>query len=322
MSLDKLKNHSEPEAEFPRSISVNLIGDFSVTRGDGTVLRAGDLGGLKTRQIFELLLLRLGSPISKDRLIEVLWGGRAPNGAVATLESYVSMLRRIIQPGHARTGPLRTATGGYLLDAKLVDLDYARFQHLVRSAERCQPADALPRLLTALELCTRPLLGHELTAEWAEEARLGHAAAAQEVRLKAAETASLLGRTTESIRLAQEALSADQLSERAWISMILGLEHAGMAAEGLSAFERCRRVFATHLGCEPGPVLKGAHRRLLHQTAEADPDLSEEVAALLYLGGRLNGTGGSRSLDSGREWTSEIAGRILHNFIQRAHEAS
>src|SRR6187200_2604903 len=99
-------------------ISVRLFGTFEVRR-KGAVLKAADMGGCKPRHILEILLLNLGTPVSKTRLIDLLWGADASDGSVATLESYISGIRRAIQPGQTKTGPLRTANSGYVLDPTL-----------------------------------------------------------------------------------------------------------------------------------------------------------------------------------------------------------
>jgi DNA-binding SARP family transcriptional activator len=157
------------------SISVQLFGPLEIRR-EGTALAATDLGGCKPRHILEILLLNLGVPVAKTRLIEILWGPSASDGAVATLESYVSGIRRAIQPGQTKTGPLRTANSGYLLDPGLVDLDLSRFRGLLHAAGLAAPSDAYGLLVEALELSAEPLLGFELIADWADEARAGHAA--------------------------------------------------------------------------------------------------------------------------------------------------
>ena len=300
------------------SISVQLFGSLEIRR-DGVALTAADLGGCKPRHIFEILLLNLGTPVSKTRLIEILWGPSASDGAVATLESYVSGIRRAIQPGQTKTGPLRTANSGYVLDPQLVDLDLSRFRGLLRAASLAAPADAYPLLLEALELSTAPLLGFELVADWAEEARTRHSAERVAAMIFAAETATFLERHDEAIRWAQAAIRTEPLNERAWTVLVTAYELAGLPVEGLSAYDRCRRLFDRDLACSPGPALQAAHLRLLRQRAEANTELSEVLAALLFLGERLHGAGPQRLAADDR--LHENAGRILDSFLQRVRAA-
>lgn len=279
------------------------------------------MGGCKQRHILEILLLNLGSPVSKSRLIEMLWGSTASAGTVATLESYVSGIRRAIQPGHTKSGPLRTANGGYVLDPELVDLDLSTFRQLVRTAGQAAPEDAYARLTRALEISADPLLGSELGADWADEARTRLAAERVAALIHAAETAALLGKPNEAISWAQQAVRSEPLNERAWTVLVVAYEMSGRPAEGLSAYARCRRIFDLDLGCAPGPGLQAAHLRLLRQRAEANAELSEVLAALLYLGETLSGNRQAKESTTGSRLTRENAGRILDSFLQRARAA-
>ncbi len=307
-----------PEA-FP-SISVQLFGMFEVKRS-GVSLSAADMGGCKPRHILEILLLNLGNPVSKSRLIEILWGSAASVGTVATLESYVSGIRRAIQPGNTKNGPLRTANGGYVLDPELVDLDLSKFRQLIRNAAQASPEEAYPLLTQALDLSAAPLLGSELASDWADEARTRHLAERVAAQILAAETAAVLNRPSESVHLARAAVASDPLNERAWTVLVTAYELAGLPVEGLSAYARCRRIFDRDLGCAPGPALQAAHLRLLRQRAEADVELSEVMAALLYLGEALSGRRQSPGLAAGARLTRENAGRTVDSFLRRARAA-
>ncbi|MET1022392.1 MAG: BTAD domain-containing putative transcriptional regulator [Arthrobacter sp.] len=302
-------------------ITVRLFGAFEVRR-NGAVLTAADMGGCKPRHILEILLLHLGTPVSKARLAELLWGPTPANGAIATLESYVSGIRRAIQPGNTKTGPLRTANSGYVLDPQLVELDLSVFQQLVRAARQAAPAEAHMLAMQALEVASEPLLGFELVAEWAEAARTRHAAEKVAAQILAAETAAFLDRPERTISLAQQAILSEPLNERAWTLLISGYELAGLPAEGLSAYERCRRLFDRDLGCAPGPGLQAAHLRLLRQRAEESAELSEVLAALLCLDERLHGPKHPELAGEESRRLHENAGRVLDAFLQEALAAA
>lgn len=301
-------------------ISVRLFGTFEVRRG-GVTLSAADMGGCKPRHILEILLLNLGTPVSKNRIIDTLWGPAAGQGTVATLESYISGIRRAIQPGNTKNGPLRTANGGYVLDPALVDLDLARFRHLVDEAELASPPDAYEMLTQALELSADPLLGSELASDWADEARAGQQAEKVAAQVKAAEAAASSNRPLDSIQWAGRAVESDPLNERAWTLLVTGYEQLGLPAEGLSAYARCRQVFDRELGCGPGPALQAAHIRLLRQQAEVNSDLSEVMAALVYLGDSLGGQRNTSGPAADQGFTRENAGRIVASFLRRARVA-
>ena len=254
-------------------LQISVFGPLTIRRG-AAELSANDLGGPKPRQVLEILLLSFGSAVSKTRIMDLLWDGKHPAVALPTLESYVSVLRRHLQPGAGRTGALRTVTGGYAMDRSLVDLDLDRFETLTKKANQAAPREALTLLTEALELASAPLLGDELLPAWAEEERALHAARVCLIRVLAAEAALFVGEVNQAIALGYAVVKEDSLNERAWTALILGLERNGEHTEGLRAFDRCRRIMDKELGCAPSPALKEAQARLLtstettHQPAE------------------------------------------------------
>jgi DNA-binding SARP family transcriptional activator/ActR/RegA family two-component response regulator len=251
-------------------LQISVLGPLTVRRGSAE-LSASDLGGPKPRQVLEILLLSFGSAVSKTRIMDLLWDGKHPAAALPTLESYVSVLRRHLQPGTGRTGPLRTVTGGYAIDQSLVDLDLDRFETLTKKAQQATPRAALTLLTEALDVASAPLLGEELLPAWAEEERALHAARVGLARVLAAESALIVGEVTRAIALGSEGTKEDPLNERAWTALILGLEQNGEHTEALRAFDRCRRIMDMELGCAPGPALKEAQARLLATTGTHSP---------------------------------------------------
>ena len=283
------KNHGLPgptrEISTDR-ISAQIFGNLRVRNGS-TVLDAHHLGGPKPRQILEILLLRLGTSVSKATLIELLWGGAAPPEAVAALESHISVLRRHLQPGAGKGGALRTVNGGYLIDREHVDVDLDRFDVLYRQARLARPEEALPLLRRALEIAHSPLFGDELTAAWAVNERAAHQAIVNAATSRAAETALAVGKFHEAVSWSRQALELDAMNERSWTTLVLALEQAGRHADALNAYARCRRIMEHELGCPPGPALRAAHLRVLRASVDTDNGLSDVLAALLSLQNHL-----------------------------------
>lgn len=266
-------------------LSVRILGPLEVRRGD-RILTARELGGPKQRQILEVLLLELGTPVSKDRLVELLWRDRPPAAALQNLESYVSVLRRALQPGAGRSGPLRTANGGYVMDDASVELDAHRFERLTEQARHSSPERAYRLWRQALELAAAPLLENELRSEWVERQRELHAARVLEARAAAAESALGLGLHRDAVAHARTVLEEDSLHERAWTVLVLALERSGRPVEGLQAYDRCRRNLAADLGCAPSAPLQDAYARMLRETAETGTELGQILSALLVLHGK------------------------------------
>ena len=69
-----------------------ILGPLEVL-DDGRTLT---LAGSKPRALLALLLLHPNETLTTDRLIDELWGERAPAGAAKTLQMHVSRLRKAL----------------------------------------------------------------------------------------------------------------------------------------------------------------------------------------------------------------------------------
>ena len=76
------------------------------------------LGGPKQRAVLALLLMEANRPVSKDRLIDAIWGEHAPVSASETLDTYISRLRRLLGPDRLARRP-----AGYELRVDSGELD-------------------------------------------------------------------------------------------------------------------------------------------------------------------------------------------------------
>ena len=239
-------------------------------REDGQEL---PLGGPKQRVLLALLLLRANETVSRDQLIDGLWGERPPRSAAHTLDSQVSRMRKTLGEGR-----LVTRTPGYLLRVEPGELDLDRFERLyqrgheavVRGAAR-EAADALR---SALALWRGPALANVLyepfgsrEAERLEERRL----LALEDRIDADLELGRCDQLTPEL----EALVRDHpLRERFLGQLMLALYRSGRQAEALAALQAARYRLAEELGLEPGPHLRVLERRILQH----DPALAVSSA--------------------------------------------
>jgi DNA-binding SARP family transcriptional activator len=303
--VDGAVEEREARASDTGHVAVTLLGSFGV-HGRSTTLGARELGGGKPRQIFTILALHAGQTVSKWRLVESLWPDRAPADALATLESYVSVLRsRLLPVCHGRTDIIRTAVSGYTIDRDRLDLDLDRFACLVARATGAEPAVAYGLLREALALAEAPLLVEDAASGWADDVRRAHAHRVASAQVAAAQAAAALGRTEEALYLAELALVAEPHSEAAWEARITTLEGAGRHADALRVYGECRTAFVDELGCPPGPALQRALRRLLSGLSTSDEDLGELLVALLRVRDYVTST------EVLHERQSSVAGAVI-----------
>lgn len=265
-------------------ITVDLLGGLRVRAGQAT-MGPRDLGGTKLRRVLLALLVSRGAPVSKDRLVSLLWEETPPSGAKATLESYVCVLRKKLQPCHdAQASLITTVAGCYAIDMSRVDLDLERYERLM--SEALQPevsaTDALPILQQAMLLAEQPLLPEELDCEWLDDLRVTHAEHVHKDLISAAKKVAELS-CGSAQKWARLALDGDSLDESAWHALLQSMEAGGQHADGLRAYDHCRKLFAAELGCAPGPGLQELYVRLLRGANEDDAELSQLFDAVVRL---------------------------------------
>src|SRR3954454_21525776 len=100
----------------------------------GSIEAVGDegplpLGDPKQRALLALLLLNANAVVSRDRLVDALWGGEPPKSAVSSLQVYVHGLLRLLCGER-----MRNHGTGYRLRLDPAELDLGRFELLVDSA--------------------------------------------------------------------------------------------------------------------------------------------------------------------------------------------
>ena len=76
-------------------MEIRILGPLEVAR-DGEPL---PLGAVQQRALLAVLVLHRGEVVSTDRLVDELWGERAPAAAAKTVQVYVSHLRKALGAG-------------------------------------------------------------------------------------------------------------------------------------------------------------------------------------------------------------------------------
>jgi DNA-binding SARP family transcriptional activator len=223
------------------------------------------IGGTKQRAVLAILLLDAGRVVSTDRLIDLLWGERPPASAAASLQNFISQLRKTLG-----TDVVRTTPPGYRLEIAPEQLDLERFRRLVEDAKSRPAAQRAAELRRALELWRGPALADLAFEPFAEH----EASRLEELRLAALE--DRIDADLECQRYAEvigevESLVRDHpLRERLRGQLMLALYRSGRQAEALAVYQDTRRQLVEELGIEPGAALQQLHGAILRQDARLE----------------------------------------------------
>jgi DNA-binding SARP family transcriptional activator len=231
--------------------------------------RSVALGGAKQRALLAVLLLHANEVVSRDRLIDELWGGEPPDTVHTALQVHVSQLRK-------RLGrdTIVTRTPGYLIRVSDGELDLHRFERLVATARAEEPAQAARLLREGLALWRgAPLAELGDSFARAERARL------EEQRLAALEQRIepelALGRHAELVPELEALVREQPLRERLRGQLMLALYRCGRQADALQVYRSGRRLLDEELGLQPDDELQRLERAILNH----DPSLESHSAA-------------------------------------------
>jgi DNA-binding NarL/FixJ family response regulator/DNA-binding SARP family transcriptional activator len=244
-------------------VEYRILGPLEVVEGGEPV----PLGRPKERLVLAVLLLSANEFVSRERLIDELWGQSPPPTAGKAVNVFVSQLRKAL----TRDGldPIATADGGYRIEVEPDHLDVAGMRRLLATArERAaagEPEAAADFLREALGLWRGPTLAGLLL----ESRGRDEVAQLEELRLTALmdriDCDLALGRHEDVLGELHVLVGEHPLLERLRAQLILALYRAGRQAEALEAYQQAREVLVEDLGIEPGPALQRLQKGILKQ---------------------------------------------------------
>lgn len=244
-----------------RYVRVRILGPVDVLV-DGA---PREVRGFRRKAVLAVLALRATELVSADRLIEVVWGERAPRTAANALQAHVSYLRGVLGSREA----IVAHSGGYVLDA---DTDLLVAQRLIDEGEQeDDPSARVGRLRAALACWRdRPLVDVAGPAWLDEEAQ----------RIDTIRLAVVDGLTEARLALGDHARLVPELErhglrypfrEHVHGQLMLALYRSGRQADALAVYQRLRHTLGEELGIDPSPALRELEAAILRQDPVLDP---------------------------------------------------
>jgi class 3 adenylate cyclase len=235
------------------------------------------LGGAKQRALLALLILNANHVVSRERMIDELWGDDPPQTAVTSVQVYVSRLRKLLPDGS-----LVTRAPGYLLEVEPEAVDLTRFERLVKEGRAALAAGDPERAADTIREAIALWRGPALTEFAAEPFAQVEGGRLDDLRLAALEDridADLqLGRHTEVTGELEVVIASHPHRERLRAQLMLALYRSGRQSEALEVY---RDLHATldEIGIEPGEALQQLERQILNHDKEIDAPVKAQPVA-------------------------------------------
>lgn len=254
------------------AVDVRVLGNLQVRRGADVVA----IGGPKPRQILAMLVAAHGGAVSTDRLREELWGDDQPADPSAVLQTNISRLRKLLDPG-AR---IVAQPAGYVLEIDSLAVDAWRFEaNHVAARATTDPATLVESYQRALDCFTGVPYAEFSDREWvrADVVRLEEMRTVAREELLSARLA--LGEDRSIVADLEALVSEHPLRERPWHQLAVALHRSGRSADALRRIAAFRSILRDELGLDPPAAIRQLETGIL----ESDPKL---LGSLTPLAGR------------------------------------
>jgi DNA-binding SARP family transcriptional activator len=244
---------------------IRLFGALEIVDGE-RVLGPRDLGGARPKQLLEILVTARGHHVPTDRIAELIWNARQPDDIAASIQTFVSVLRRRIVDDRDRARQLVvTEAEAYRFDTDAVDLDLDRFDELLERSAREPTQIARESLERALTLVRGDVLEDEPYALWAQDLRGSYRGRILGARLDAADAALAERDFGAALAHAEAACALDAFSERAQRSQLLTLYALGRTHDALARYRSYRTRLDEELGLEPAAETRALEAAVIRQ---------------------------------------------------------
>ena len=127
-------------------VTFSLLGPLEA-RIDGGPM---PLGGARQRSLLAVLLLHANEPVSRERLIEAVWGAERPNTIGAALNVHLSKIRKLLAAVGVEA-TLVTERHGYALRVDSERLDLHCFEKSIREGRGALAAGRVEEAAAALD---------------------------------------------------------------------------------------------------------------------------------------------------------------------------
>jgi len=248
-----------------------LLGPLEV-QGDGPGDTLITVSAAMQRTVLASLLLQANLTVSADALIDVLWDGKPPTSARATLLNYVARLRRTL--GTDLGARVRTSAAGYLI--KIDDeseLDCLLAQSLERRSAAAARAEDWPGVTILTRRAVDLWRGRPLEDVPAARLHREHVPALAALRLRLHEqnvdAALHQGQYEQAATDLSELIREHPLREHHYERLLVALYCSGRRAQALAAYQDARAILRDELGVDPAPRLQLLHRQILDSAPAA-----------------------------------------------------
>jgi DNA-binding SARP family transcriptional activator len=250
-----------------------LLGPLRVVDADG----ARSLTSQKIETLLAALVIQANQVLTVDQLVTEIWLDDPPQRAIATLQVYISQLRKFLRGPQCSKHPIKTHPNGYRLCVEFDSdqVDSRIFANLMsdgrRDARNQQHERASAAFESALLLYRGPATGSTAGgpilsqfSAWLEETRLECVESLIEAKLK-------LGHHHDVIGDLYSLIIEFPFREAFYRQLMLALYRSERQCDALRVYNSARVTLHSELGIEPGRQLQELQHAILVADRRLEP---------------------------------------------------
>ncbi|MEU9455845.1 BTAD domain-containing putative transcriptional regulator [Streptomyces sp. NPDC048277] len=241
-----------------------LLGPLQAWRGDTCL----ELGRIREQALLVALLLRPGRTVSRQQLLDGVWGAEPPGTGDKVIPVYVHRIRRSLDaPGKSSADSvIDTVRGGYRFAPGSARVDVARWEEIAAEGRAAREAGDLDAAVdawsTALGLFRgEPLAG--IPGPFAESERLRLAEQRLGLVQDKVDCQFRSGRHTETLAELFSLTTTHPNNEALAALLMRALHACHRQADALDVYTAMRRRLVDEQGVEPGTALRRVHEAVL-----------------------------------------------------------
>lgn len=255
------------QEEVRPTVRVRLASALAVDVS-GQTLTGRELGSRKARTLLALLAAERGALVPLDRIVDALWPDQPPADPSANVATLVSRTRRLIGTDLIAAGVRSyglAERGAWTVDLDEADRLVAEATARAGAADEPLLAGAAARAALAL-LGAQPALLDEPESDWVLAVRREAEVVRRRARHVLAEAMTRI-EPAEAVRVAGEAVAADEYDEQAVRDLMRALVADGRSSGALAAYDDLVARLREELGTVPDIATSALHLAILRETS-------------------------------------------------------
>lgn len=246
--------------QWPWQFRIYTMGRFELHHHDGPVPFTRKTQK-KPLELLKVLVASGGKKVNDEQIADLLWPESDGDAAYAAFKTNLSRLRHLLGNDEV----IRFQDGKVTIDPHLCWVDAWAFEHMAVEAEKGWKQD-LSEKLTFVEKAINLYKGHFLSSDGDTFPVVAYREHLRDVYLRlvarVGDYHKKASQWEEALTCFAKGIEVDPLVEEFYQQMMVCYEKLGQRTRAIETYQRCKKILASTLGCDPSSKTQALYRSL------------------------------------------------------------